>query len=171
MGDCRINRIASSIAPKVLKKSTVGISREAFAKLRGSLIASSSSAVLFRELGVREFKGRTISRWLREIPSYEKGSGESQPSLTIASRDFAKGECQSPIFQLARSRVARGASTRAHRSAEKIRAVRSRGTPGTRLSFPPSRPSRFQRAKNSSIMSRYAKKREHSGPGAHHSTG
>jgi hypothetical protein len=40
-----------------------------------------------------------------------KVSGGGQPSLTIASRDFAKGECQSLILQLARSRVARGAST------------------------------------------------------------
>ena len=45
---------------------------EALAKLRGPLIASSSSAVLFLELEFREFEGRTISLWLREIPSYEK---------------------------------------------------------------------------------------------------
>jgi hypothetical protein len=80
-------------------------------KLRGSLILSSSSAVLFLELGVREFEGRTISLWLREIPSYEKVSEGGQSSLTIASRDFAKGECQSLILQLMRSRVARDAST------------------------------------------------------------
>ena len=72
MGNCRINQIASSIAPKVLRKSTVGILQEALAKLRGPLIASSSSAVLFRELGVREFKERTISCWLRGITSYKK---------------------------------------------------------------------------------------------------
>jgi hypothetical protein len=34
-----------------------------------------------------------------------------QPSLTIASRDFARGECQSSILQLAKPRVARGVST------------------------------------------------------------
>jgi hypothetical protein len=83
--------------------------------LREPLIASSSSAVLFRELGVREFKERTISLWLREIPSYEKVKGvnleRGKPSLTIASRDFARGECQSLILRLARSRVAKGAST------------------------------------------------------------
>jgi hypothetical protein len=56
-----MNRVALSIALKVLRKSTVRILQEALAKLRGSLIASSSSAVLFLELGVREFEGRTIS--------------------------------------------------------------------------------------------------------------
>jgi hypothetical protein len=141
MGNCRINQVASSIALKVFKKSMVGIPREAFTKLRGPLIASSSSAVLFCKLGVREFKGRTISRWLHEISSYEKVSGESQPSLTIASWDFAKGEFQSLILQFTRSRVARGMSTRAHKSAGKIGAVRSRGTRGARLGSLPSRPS------------------------------
>jgi hypothetical protein len=96
---------------KVLRKSTVRILREALAKLRGPLIASSSSAVLFLELGVREFEGRTISLWLHEILSYEKCPEEVNLSLTIVSRDFAKGECQSLILQLARSRVARGVST------------------------------------------------------------
>jgi hypothetical protein len=62
----------SSIALKVLRKSTVGIHREALAKLRGPLIVRSSSAVLFLELGVHEFEGWTISLWLREILSYEK---------------------------------------------------------------------------------------------------
>ena len=31
--------------------------------------------MLFRELGVLKFKGRTMSLWLREIPSYEKVPG------------------------------------------------------------------------------------------------
>jgi hypothetical protein len=52
MGNCRINQIASSIAPKVLRKSTVGILQQALAKLRGPLIASSSKrSVISRARG------------------------------------------------------------------------------------------------------------------------
>jgi len=50
----------------------VEIRREALMKLRRSLITSSSRAVLFLELEVCEFEGRTISLWSREILSYEK---------------------------------------------------------------------------------------------------
>jgi hypothetical protein len=42
---------------------------------------------------------------LRKVP---RGG---QPSLTIASRDFVRGECQSSILQLMKPRVARGVST------------------------------------------------------------
>jgi hypothetical protein len=41
---------------------------------------------------------------LRKVP------GGGQPVLTIASRDFARGGCQSSILQLTKPRVARGVS-------------------------------------------------------------
>jgi hypothetical protein len=102
-----VNRVAPSIAQKFSRKRTVEILCGELAKLRGSLIAISSSVGLFIELGVRGLRGRTISfgcarpRVARIVE--RKGA--------IASRDFAKGECQGSTLQLARSRVARGAST------------------------------------------------------------
>jgi hypothetical protein len=55
----------------------VGIFREALANLRGPLIARRSSAVLFLELGVREFGGKTMSfscAILRVMKSAKRGS-------------------------------------------------------------------------------------------------
>jgi hypothetical protein len=112
-----------------------------------------------------------------------KVSGGGQPSLTIASRDFAKGECQSLILQLARSRVARGASTWALANGYMWRALTKReisrvsdsiaekqdGTPGRPLAASRAisalRPSRLQHAKSSSVIFRSARCRENLGPG------
>jgi hypothetical protein len=76
-------------------------------KLRGPLIAISLSVGLFLELGVREFEGQTISFGCARSRVARIVEREG----AIASWDFARGECQSSTLQLARSRVARGAST------------------------------------------------------------
>jgi hypothetical protein len=60
---------------------------------------------------------------LRKVP---RGG---QPLLTIASRDFTRGECQSSILHLMKPRVARGVSTWALADDYIQRALTSKGGP------------------------------------------
>jgi hypothetical protein len=76
-----------------------------------------------------------------------------QPSLTIASRDFAKGECQSLILRLARSRVAKGASTWTLANSYMWRALTKEGT----LPVSPSREAGVEEKEPRDFDSRVAK--------------
>jgi len=93
-----------------------------------------------RVIDRKQFKHSVISRargsWVRRayhIPlvaqyfELRKVSRGGQMSLTIASREFAKGEYKSLILQLTRSRVARDASTWALANGYMWRALTRKG--------------------------------------------